>query len=606
MGPLTIPYVTLFPLLLPIWQDRPLVYADLKPAPYPVVVADEQIALQREALVTADRGLRIVICAELRQTNLESAYAVLVRQLSVEADPGVLAVVLQQLEMSPFVSASLEAPVRPLLEHPNEDVRYWATALYGRLETAEGARLLKVVTEERSQAVRQVAAERLRDLPGAITLAAAYRPFRQDLNPAVPAALTVGACLAKEAAAVADELLRDLAVAHEAVRFAVAARLPDLTAPLPERLIPQLGRDASPSVRGETAAALGRLARPADLALLLALTRDPDPEVRRRALAACASYPGAETLTALVERLEDERTLVRRQAEDTLVGAEKAQPAGAVVTARLSRTAFPGRAHQCRVLGRIGFAESAAAVYACLRQETEPEGIRDAVFALGRFRHRPAAADIAAHSTHVSPVVRAAVAEALGYLAVPATYPALQALAFDPDEPVRQAALLAAGMTADGAAFSETVRQALVQTQPEKMSSTNRAAAAWAAGRLRPVAAELVKRLKVQATEAVVPSPMGPMSFEPDETLVCVDFALAQLAREDALAKTLFQEVLDFQQATLPPGAALALGGAHQSSKEVTEYAQQARAYLAGTPSTQRLRPTVSASFTVDRAQASP
>jgi HEAT repeat protein len=604
MGPLIILYVTLFPLLLPIWQERPFVAADLNPAPYPVVVAAEQVALQREALLTADRGLRLAICAELRQTQLQSAFVVLLRQLRVETDPKVLAAVLQQLELSPFVSAGLEAPIRPLLEHPDEDVRYWVTALYGRLDSTDVALLLKAVTEDRSQAVRQVAAERWRERPAGVSLAA-YRAFRQDPNPAVAAALTVGAFLAQDAAGHAEELVGALATAHEAVRFAVAARLPDFAAPLPERLIPLFGRDSSPSVRGEAAAGMGRLARGGDLPLLLELTRDPDPEVRRRALAACASYPGPQTLAALVERLEDERALVRRQAEDTLVASEKAQPAGAVVTARLSRTAFPGRAHQCRVLGRIGFAESAEAVHACLRQETEPEGIRDAIFALGRFRYQPAAADLASRSTHASPLVRAAVAEAMGYLAQPSTYPALQALIFDREEPVRQAALLAAGMTAAGSAFSEPVRLALVQTRAEKMTPANRTAAAWTAGRLRPVAAELLKRLKVQATEAVVPGDMGQMLFEADEMLTCVDFALAQLAREDALAKTLFHEVLRAHQA-VPAEAAATVPGAYLPSKEVAEYAQQALEFLEDRPTTPRLRPTVPATFSVDRLTPTP
>jgi HEAT repeat protein len=564
-------------------------------------VTAEQVALQAEALPVADRSLRMLICTELRQTNLENAYAVLLRQRAIETDPEVLAVVLQQLEMSPFASADLEASIRPLLEHVDEDIRYWSTALYGRLPGADPALLVRAVTQDRSQAVRQVAAERLRDLPGAVT-PVVYRAFRQDPNPAVATALTLAACLANDATAQADELVRDLAIAHEAVRFAVAVRLPDLAAGLQERLIPAFGRDPGPSVRGETAAALGQLARAGDLPLLLDLSRDPDPEVRRRALAAGTAYPAAPLLAAAVERLEDPCTLVRRQAEDTLVATDKAQPVGPAVAARLGGTAFPGRAHQCRVLGRVGFAAAAAAIHTCLRQETEPEGLRDAAFALGRFRHQAAATDIAALATHASPIVRAAVAEALGYLAVPSTYPVLQTLAFDAEESVRHAALLAAGMTGAGTAFSETVRLALVQTQPAKMTPANRTAAAWAAARLRPVAEDLVKRLKVQVTTPVVPGMMGQMLYEQDEVLASVDFALAELAREDALARSLFAEVLTFQRVGIPPDAPPPPAGTYQPSAELAEAALQARELLDGKPSATRSRPTASITFSVDRA----
>jgi HEAT repeat protein len=599
MGPLIIPYIAVFPLLLPIWQERTLTADDILPGPYPVVFAPEQIALQRIALRDADRELRPVILRELRQTHLESAHRVLLDQLALEQDPGVLACLLQQLAMSPFSSARAEAAVRVQLDAPDDDVRLWATALCARLGPGCRERLAKALADDPYPAVREQAAAGLRDLPAGVD-AALYQAFRHDANPRVAAAMAVGLCLGPDADAAAAALAQDWQTLHDAARFALTVRLVEFGSPLHQALLPMAQRDPSPAVRAEAASAMARLARPGDQVLVLELTRDPDPEVRRCAVAACRTYPSPETLAALLDRLEDDRTLVRREAEDVLVVSNPAQPAGVAVVARLERTAFPGRAHQCRVLARIGFAESAEAVHAILRQETEPEGIRDAAFALGRFLYRAAAAEIAALGAHESPVVREAVGEALGYLAVSATYPVLQGLAFAAEEPVRQAAILAMGRTGDGRAFSDTVRKVLVQTAPQKMTPVNRAAAAWTAGRLRPVEPELAKRLKVQATEPVVPGPMGMPMFEEDFVLVSVDFALAQMARDDAFARTVFEEVYRVHQVVMEPGQPPPAGLKYTPSKEVLDYSRQAFEYLAGTPSEQRLRPTSEASFHVD------
>jgi len=599
MGPLVITSIALFPLLLSVWQERPFTADDLMPGPYPVVVAPAQIALQRESLKRADRELRMVILRELRGTGLEDAHRIVMDQLGVEKDPGVLACVLQQLAMSTYSAGAAAEAILGLLRHPDDDVRLWAVALCGRFGPVCRERLVRTLAEDPQQAVRDQAAACLRDIDGGVR-ADTYQAFCADPNPRVVAALAVGLCLGPDGAAAAVGLARDWAALHSGVRFALAARLADMAASLQGSLIPLTWHDSSPSVRGEGAAVMARLVRPEDRPAVLELTRDPDPEVRRRAVAACLAYPGAETLAALLDRLEDERTLVRREAEDVLVTANPAQPAGPSVTARLGQTRFPGRAHQCRVLARIGYAEPAAAVHAILRQESEPEGLRDAAFALGRFRFREAAADIAALGTHASPVVREAVGEALGYLGVPATYPVLQTLAFDPEEPVRHAAILGMGRTTDGAAFGDTVRKVLVLTDEAKMSPANRAAAAWTAGRLRPVLPELARRLKVQATEPVVPGPMGMPMFERDFVLVSVDFALAQAARDDAFAKTIFGEVCTVHQRLIGPGETLPPDVKYSPSQEVLEYCHQAADYLQGKPSEPHLRPTVPASFQVD------
>ncbi len=599
MGPAIVHYVTIFPLFLALWQDRPLTADDLHPGPYPVVISPEQIALQRQVITAADRELRLTMVKELRQSGEQAAFMVLLTRLGEEKDPGVLAAVLQQLEMSPFRPSGLAGVIAPLLERPEEPVRYWAVALYGRCDGADPARLVAAL-QDPIAAIRLVAAARLRDRPEDVT-SALWQAALDGTDPAVAAALAAGFCRSRGGALAGAEVARVFPTAHAAVRQAIADSLADLAAGLQERLLPLAADDPGVAVRGAAATAMGRLARPKDQPRLLALTRDADPEVRRRAVAACRAYPDATTLVALIDRLLDERALVRREAEEAVVAIHETLAVGTATSARLATAAFPGRGHLCRVLGRVGHREAAPEIHGILQTEREPEGLRDAAMALGLLEYDPAAADLARlGDSHESPVVREAVAEALGRLARPESYDTLRKLAFAAEDPVRQAAILSMGRIGDGEAFNATILKVLNQVRAG-MSGTNRAAAAWSAGRLRPIDPALVQRLRVQATVPVVPGEMGEMLFEEDPVMANVDMALAALAREDAGARTALEAVCLAHSPALADGSPASGPGGLVATAEVVECARQAQAHAQGQTPTPGPRPTVSMTFSVER-----
>ncbi len=579
-----------FPLLLPIWQERPLAHGDLFPSEYPVQVTEEDVAIQREGLGYGNRELRGTIYRHLREIALPSSYQLLAESLRTETDSRLVPAVLQQLALCPTPPAVDPAALETCLRSPDSDTRYWAIRLAGAIPTFPADRLCGFARDESHSRLRlaacQAIAARVPQLP-----LASLQPLWSHADPvvracALAASLRVGGAL-QQPVHLPDKLLTD----NVSVRAAVAEAIAQAATDDARLLIPALVRDPHPTVRTAVAEALGTRADTAYSDLLVGLTRDSDPEVRRQAAAALAVFPDPPTRAALVALLGDPRTLVRRQAEESLVQIHATCPVDQAVGARLADPTDFTRYHVFRLLGRLDSRSFAPAIAQRLPREEEPANTAAAVFALGRFEYRTASRAIADLASHPDAGVRAAVGQALGTLAVPATYPVLQRLAFDSEDDVRQAAILAMGWIADGTTFNPTLLKVLQTVRGEAVSSDNRGAAAWAAGRCRPLLPTLADRLVVQGTTPVIPGPMGEMLFEPDYVLASCTFALAEMRRTDPAYQRQFDAICRihsrvFGEDEYPEPNTLT------PSAEIREACRQARAWLDNQTPEPALRPT--------------
>ena len=619
----------LFPLLLPIWGQRPLTRLDLHPAPYPRVVAAETILLQKEGIQSADQDLRAQLARELRQTEQKQAFDVLVARLRDERDPKIIATILQQLSAMPFRSPEIGESLPRLLRHAMSDVRYWAVRLAGEDGTTPVAELARLAFEDDAALVRERAADvvcRRRPPADADILAR----LRRDNSPHIRAAAVAAACA--EAASVDwADLPGACGDASVVVRNALAVHLHTTPSALASDLAARLEEDRHPSVRAELAASIGRRQDPALLPVLLRLTTDPDPEVRRSAAGQLVVFPGEECVTALTVLIGDPRQFVRTQAEESAVAVNGASPVAATVAARLSESVPFVRFRAYRVLGRVDAREFAARIAAQLGEETVPRNVAAAVFALGRFEARSAAAPVARLAQHEDAGVREEVARALERFRVPDTYAELSRLAFDENKDVRQAAIFAIGQIGDGDVFNSTVLQILREVDlGSVIKSEDRAAACWCAGRLRPMSRAVLDRVVVQATVPVVPVPMGGFVFEQDTVLVSATFALTQCARDNPQVRPRAERVIrihgrraleldlaalkiraEERDAKLAEAAAEGLPPpiplpTMRPSPEVIEYARQARAQLDGKTLTRLPRPTRPFYFSYGRAGEKP
>jgi HEAT repeat protein len=464
------------------------------------------------------------------------------------------------------------------LKSKDTDTRYWAIRLAGRTPSYPAKQLIAIAVNETTQRLRDAACLAIRDrganLPPGELISLWNHADPQVRATAYAASLRVGGAL-KQPAKIPAKALGDAVPVRDALAASLAAATPEDA----RQLALSLAKDAHASVRGQVAKSLGERQDAAYLGILLALVPDPEPEVRRQAAESLAVFPTPEARDALVDLFADPRTLVRRQAEDSLVIIHPAcsvdETAGKLLNASKDYTRF----HVFRLLGRLDSRQFAEPIATRLPQETEPVNIAAAVFALGQFEARFAADAIARLAAHEDTGVRTDVARALGRLAVSRTYPTIQKLAFDKEDDVRQAAIIGMGWIADGKAFNPTLLKVLKSVREGQMSSPNRSAAVWAAGRTRPMLPAIADRLVVQATTPVVPGPMGEMLFEPDYVLASCDYALAQMARDDAKYLTQFRAVNDPHGKVYPPDTEPP-EGTTKFSPEVVEYARQARAYL--------------------------
>ncbi|MBT3287461.1 MAG: HEAT repeat domain-containing protein [Victivallales bacterium] len=590
MGLPIIKIITLFPMLLPLWEKRPLEETDTFPGDYPTAVAEQDVPRQRQGLKHGNRDLRGTIYRHLREMDLPASRKVLADSLATEQDARLVGTILQQLS---FCTTMPDVDMKALdarLKDSDSDIRYWAIRLAGHIPKFPAKRLADLAANEPTSRLRLAAAQALQERGTRLRLTV-LRPLWDHADPVVSAASLATALRVGGASGRAVRIPRKALAAAIPVRHALADAIDEAAPADAKSLVPRLAKDAHPSVRASLAQSLGKKADPAFLKTLLALTRDPDPEVRRQAAESLAPFPQPATRDALVALLGDPRTLVRREAEDSLVAIHPACPVDEAAGKRLPEGRAYTRYHVYRLLGRLNSRQFAQPIAQRLPRETRPVNIAAAVFALGCFDADFAADAINRLASHKDTGVRTDVARALGAIAVPNTYPTIQRLAFDKEEDVRHAAIIGMGWIADGKVFNPTLLKVLKTVNTDKMSGANHAAAAWAIGRTRPPSPALAKRLVVQATVPVIPGEMGEMLFEPDYVLGSCTFALAQMSRHDARFLPQFEQVMKIHGKVYAKGD-FPTDGSLMPSAEVLEVARQARAYLGGTTLDPALRPT--------------
>ena len=593
MSPQLAAAVKLFPLLLPIWEQRPLCHEDLSPSCYPLRATTEAIVMQGEALeLSSDRDLRAQAVRHLRETGTRQAFEVLVARLKNEHDPNVLGTILQQLCALPYHSDNLSNTLPTLLQHKTTLVRMYAITLDAGLQAPHLQALKRALLEDRDALVRQAAARALRSHSEQIAIGF-FRQFWQDNDLRVRADALVACFWKPRAVACVSELAAAVQNAPVSVRYAVADNLHTAQGAIVRLLAPKLAKDPHAGVRGAAARAIGRTRHDTLLPNLLALTADSNSEVRRLTAENLVLFPDSRSRDALIALLGDHARLVRCQAEDGLVSMDNELTVAPAVAVRLDDSTPFVRFHVYRILGRIRAVEYQNRIFAQLENlETGPENIGANIFALGLFKARFTATDVSEYGNHSSPVVREEVARALGRLLVPATYGTIDGLIFDDDDDVREAAIVSAGWVGAGKCFSKSLLKTLKTFNSNKISARNRTASCWAAGRLRPVDEKLMDRLVTQGTTPVIPTPEGPM-FEDDALLVSCAFALAQCARADATALPPAKRVLGLHTRKMTTHQVMYAGAnTLVPSDEVREYGRQARAYLKQERIGQLPRPT--------------
>ncbi len=580
--------ITLFPVLLPVWQQRPINHDDLYPSEYPVKVSDELIQKQREAFPLVDADLRGRLAAHLRLTCHPQAAQPLHELLRTETKSEVLTTALQQLRFFP-TTPEMAAEIAPFLKHKDTAVREAAVVLFGQIPDADFAAIRDLAMTDAQDRVRMAAWLALRAHPQQC-----LDSFLQDNWPSADSrvrALALAAGLVNPKAATwRGTFVKACGDESVIVRKGLARAVPGTSVALGQELLGLLSKDAHATVRIAVVESIEKRFAAELLPILLLLADDPDPEVRRVAMRGLA-IPGAATAAEkALGHFGDVSNQVREQSEETAVILDGKTPIvpGA---GRLMTDAKPVvRYHSCRVLGRLNAQEYIPQLSAQLAKEELPANITSVLFALTELKASGTSAVVFPYASHASSMVRAQTALAFGAMAVPDTYAKLAELVFDKAPDVRQAALLSVGRLADGY-FNPTILRVLHAVQMNSgISGRDRGVACWAAGRTRPIAMDVMKRLVVQGTTPVIPTDMGPV-FEDETVLISVDYALAECARKDKAVTPLAMQVIKFHSTKPAEGAPMSMGSL-VPTPELMEYARQAQLFLEDKKVDQRLRPT--------------
>ena len=580
--------VLFFPLLLPVWQTRPITSTDMFPAPYVTVVPDEVMAKQHEALELVDAELRARVLMYLHLTRHPKAAATLHEQLARERSIEVIATVLEQLCLYK-TDAGMAAEVAPFLKHHDTAVRVAAVRLYGRLPVVKLTPVEELAAGDPQDRVRRTAWQVLCENPTRCS-PTFLREHWTDTDARSRADALVASLSLPEATAARQTFLTACGDNEVIVRCALAVHLPEAPAALAGELCRKLARDPFASVRESVAQVVPKLGYGDLLPLLLELADDRDPEVRRLALVSLAGSGVPPAVDRAVAHLGDPTIQVHRQAEETLVALHQQTSVVPAVAARIEDPDPVVRFHVFRILGRLNAKEYVPALVEHMNREQRPVNIAAAIFGLAELHASEVAPEVLKFCAHSDVGVRVEVAHALGTMAVPTTYSKLEELVFDKAPQVRESALLAVGRLADGH-FSPMLLKVLQSVGAKSgISGWDRNIACWAAGRTRPISMDLMKRLVVQGTTPVIPTDFGPI-FEDETVLVSVDFALAQCALDLPAVKPLAQQAMDFHSKA--PGVGVSMGpGMLVPSPELIEYARQARAFMEKREVKPALRPT--------------
>ncbi|NMA42422.1 MAG: hypothetical protein GX946_03470 [Oligosphaeraceae bacterium] len=544
MTPLSSIYYSLvifFPLWMQIWQSEPISDADFEQGGY-YQVKPEVLDKVKEGLQHCAPDLRCRLLLELSEAQIPATQNLLLDWLQQESVPEIQASILSYLNRTDLNNLALER-ISAYLSSNHLQTQENAIILYGKLPNADFNALLPYLSESLDG----------KQLPLKIRRAA-WRCFAENSE-------AVGKTLESDAILLShkdDPSLEIQALALQTATF-VQPRSSEIATWLDlasQSDNPLLRLAAAKDPQPESTARLQRLLQDREVnvraavcesiiqdqyqGLLLQSLKDPNSAVRLAAVLALRkqnALNNEKAILLLLDACSDACAQIRDESETTLFLCAQNQsgPAKDLLKQALAHSDALLRLHATRILQRLNETSAMPIIAANLAQEENSENLEAGIRALAQLSEPGSHADLLqSYAGHPSPLVRAAVATALGTLRTDNAESILEKLCLDPNSPeVRAAAFHAMGLFPKGS-FAPSILQCLKNTG--KTTSTERRNAAWASGKLIPENSkqekqllELAQRLLLQCTVPVIPG-MEPM-FEGIDVIANVIHSLMQMQK---------------------------------------------------------------------------
>ncbi|NLZ60877.1 MAG: HEAT repeat domain-containing protein [Lentisphaerae bacterium] len=615
MTPLSTIYCSLavfFPLWMQIWQSEPISSADFDRGSH-YQIEPETLDKVREGLRLCAPDLRCRLLLELSEAQIPATQSLLLDWLQQEPLPELQATILSYLGKTDL--AGIEpARIQPYLASKHLQTQENAIALYGQIPQADFSALLPYLQAELDGSVLPLkirrAAWRCFAAKGALaakTLTnAALLAFKDDPSIEVQALALQTAAYIEPRSRQISNWLDQAAKSDKALLRLAAAKDPR---PESAERLQMLLEDREVTVRAAACAAN----QGSHQELLLQSLKDPNAAVRLAAVIALRRQSSLNNETAILALLDSCRDpyseLIRDESETSLFlcAQNQAGPAKELLKEALIHEDSLIRLHATRILVKLNESSAMPIIAANLAKESNSENLVAAVQALTQMSQPGShAALLQSYVEHPSPLLRAAVAVAVGTLRTDNAEAILEKLCLDPDsDEVRAAAFQGMGLFPKGS-FAASILKCLKNTS--KTSSKERRNAAWACGKLMPENSaqekklvELAQRLLLQCTVPVIPG-MEPM-FEEIDVIANAMYSLVQLQKR-------FPQYNEFGELSekvlavygVPWEEAANIGGASQSmpppvDASTNSLVNQARQWLQGEQASTEAIPPSSLGF---------
>ena len=527
--------VLFFPLWMQIWEKEPIAGSYLSSQGH-YETTREALDKIREGLPFCNADLRSRLMQELSDAPIPANQSLMLEWLGTEKEAEVQMSLLQLLQKMDLTQLPAQL-IRPFLTSPDIRTAEAAIQLYGQLPQADFQELLPFLPadQEPVNPLRlRKAAWRVfsRNPDAAAVLGSRILDYQQESVLEIQALALQAACLLQTRLPEVSAWLDQAAEGSALLRLAAAKD------PFPENAarLQTLLQDSEPGIR--IAACQANPGTHQEL--LLAALKDRDQAVRLAALIALRQQTDLNNLKAvdcLLNLFADPLQQIRLEAENSLVFAaeQNSGPAKERLLQTLSSDNALRRLHAMLALTRLNQRNAVAIIAKQIPQESTSENLSAGILALAALAPLDSYGDLLQqYVEHPSPLVRSAVAKAVGNLHPSGCEPILQKLCLDKQSPaVRVEAFAAMGYFPQGI-FATSLLTCLKNTGAT--TSEERRNAAWAAGKLQPAnqeqhaeLQELAKRLVIQCTKPVIPG-MEPM-FEAIDVIGNAMYSLVQLQK---------------------------------------------------------------------------
>ena len=329
-------------------------------------------------------------------------------------------------------------------------------------------------------------------------------------------------------------------------------------------LLTQLAKDKMIQVRAFAASAKSA---PERVNIHIALSSDVDPEIRRLAVVAFRHYKEPAAIDTLLNSMNDSYKPTRTAAEDSLIFM-KASPAILERVGKKYLEQKPAVYSAVRVLGVLNDQRFNSKIEEILNSATDTDLMRRAINALGALDYKKAAASVAKKASCEDPLVREAVGNALGVFNIKSTFDTLVKLSADKDLKTSMAAVKGMGITKDPYFISCLMGVA----SNVKISPNMRAFSYWSMTQINQPSSAMVKRLKKNALQKIIPIPMAGPDYDADFARIAACLTLVKFGEKDAGAKTVALEVIETLSTPTEEQSMQTFSG-----KTLQEYARQVK-----------------------------